>query len=308
MKKRKNNVKHVLVAYEEAFGESELTKMHEDSLLDKVIAGYRVKSIWSGPVLEVEAYPYWKVPQGKRVKSDKNSSKAQERLNEKNRQKHVVRLINTNFRPFHDLYMTYTYSDKYVPKDYEQAKRDMVNLIRRMKHWLKKQKKYEDFDLKYIYTTEHTRNGEKVRAHHHMVTNFPDREVAEILWNRGRGSSDRLESGDLGFKELGEYLVKEKGPKTAKGYTPSRNLKQHTKVSISDTKLTRRKATKIATEEIGAQEIFEKMYKNYQFKQMNVSFSDYVSGAYINVYMKRIDTPINRKRRIINDDEDDQHN
>lgn len=299
-------MRHVLETYEEAFGESELTKMHEDSLLDKAIAGYRVKSIWSGSVLEVEAYPYWKIPQGKRVKKDKNSSKAQERLNEKNRQKHVVRLINTNFRPFHDLYMTYTYSDKYVPKDYEQAKRDMVNLIRRMKHWLKKQEKYEGFELKYIYSTEHTRNGEKVRAHHHMVTNFPDREVAEELWNRGRARSERLEDSDLGFKKLGEYLVKEKGPKTAKGYTPSRNLKQP-KVTVSDTKLTRRRATKIATEEIGAQEIFEKMYKNYQLKQMNVSFSDYVSGAYLYVQMKRIDTPINRKRRIINDDEDDQH-
>lgn len=309
MKNKQHKVRHVLASYEEAFVESELTKMHEDSLLDRAIAGYRVKSIWCGAVLEVEAYPYWKIPQGKRVKTDKNSSKAQERLNEKNRQKHVVRLLNTNFRPHHDLYMTYTYSDKYLPKDYEQAKRDMVNLIRRMKHWLKKQEKYSDFELKYIYTTEHTRNGEKVRAHHHMVTNFPDREVAEELWSRGRPRSDRLEESDLGFKKLGEYLVKEKGPKTAKGYTPSRNLDKHTKVTVSDTKLTRRKATKIATEENSAQEIFEKMYKNYQFKQMSVSFSDYVSGAYINVYMKRIDTPINRKRRrTINDDEDDQHN
>ncbi|MFJ8100262.1 hypothetical protein [Lysinibacillus sp. NPDC096212] len=307
MKNKQHKVKHVLAAYEEAFGESELTKMHEDSLMDRAIAGYRVKSIWCGPVLEVEAYPYWHIPQGKRVKRDKNSSKAQERLNEKNRQKRVVRMLNTNFRP-NDLYMTYTYTNKYVPKDYEQAKRDMVNLVRRMKHWLKKQEKYADFELKYIYTTEHTRNGEKVRVHHHMVTNFPNREVAEELWNRGMAHSKRLVEDDFGFKKLGEYLVKEKGSNTRKGYTPSRNLKQHSKVTVSDTKLTRRRAAKIATEEIGAQEIFEKMYKNYQFKQMNVSFSDYVSGAYLYVQMKRIDTPINRKRRKTTyDDEDNQH-
>lgn len=307
MKNKQHKVKHVLAAYEETFVQSELAKIHEDSLLDKAIAGYRVKSIWSGDVLEVEAYPYWKIPQNKRVKRDKNSSKAQEKLNEKNRQKHVARLINTNFREYHDLYLTYTYTDNYVPEDYEQAKRDMTNLIKRMKRWLKKQKQYEDFELKYIYTTEHTRNGEKVRAHHHMVTNFPDREIAEELWNRGRANSKRLKADDFGFTGLGAYLVKEKGSKTAKGYTPSRNLKQP-KVTVSDTKLTRRRATKIATEEVGAQEVFEKMYKNYQFKKMEVSFSDYVSGAYINVHMKRIDTPINRKRRIINDDEDDQHN
>lgn len=302
MKNKKHKVRNVLATYEEAFAESERTKMHEDSLLDKVIAGYRVKSIWSGSVLEVEAYPYWHIPQeGKRVKQDKNSTKAQAKLNEKNRQKHVARLLNTNFC-VRDLYSTLTYSDNCIPADYEQAKKDMQNMVRRMKRWLKKQDQYADFELKYLYSTEHTRNGEKVRVHHHMVTNFPDREVLEELWNKGQARSERLYDSDLGFTELGKYLVKEKGEKTTKGYTPSRNLKKP-EVTVSDTKLTRRRATKIATEENSAQEIFEKMYKGYQFKRMNVSFSDYVSGAYINVHMKRIDTPINRKRRIIDDDE-----
>lgn len=303
---RKSQVKHVLAEYEEAYAESEIAKMHEDGLLDREIAGYRVKSIWSGPILEVEAYPYWKVPQGKRVKRDKGSSKAQEKLNDKNRQKHVARLINTNFHVYWDLYMTYTYENAHLPTDYAQAKRDMQNLIRRMKRWLKKQEKYKDFELKYIYTTEHTRNGEKVRAHHHMVTNFPNREMAEELWNRGRAKSQRLESNDLGFTKLGEYLVKEKGPKTAKGYTPSRNLKQP-RVTISDTKLTRRRASKIAKEEIGAQETFEKWHKNYQFKDIEIKFSEYVSGAYLYVRMKRIEDFTKRRRKTY-DDEDDQHN
>lgn len=304
MKKRKE--KHVLEVYEEAFCESELTKMREGKLLDRAIAGYRVKSIWSGSVLEVEAYPYWHIPQGKRIKQDKNSTKAQAKLNEKNRQKHVARLLNTNFRAG-DLYMTLTYGDSYIPTDYEQAKKDMQNMIRRMKRWLKKQEQYADFELKYLYVTEHTRNGEKVRVHHHMVTNFPNREVAEDLWrSKGRVKSERLYDGDLGFTELGKYLVKEKGEKTAKGYTPSRNLKPHTKVSSSDTKLTRRRAAKIATEEIGAQEIFEKMYKNYQFKDMQVMFSDYVSGAYLYVRMKRIEN-YTKKGRTTYDNEDDQH-
>lgn len=302
---KKSKMRHVLAAYEEAYGEQELTEMHEDGLLDKVIAGYRVKSIWSGPVLEVEAYPYWKVPQGKRVKTDKNSSKAQEKLNEKNRQKHVARLLNANFRVHNDLYMTYTYDDAHLPEDYDQAKKDMQNLIRRMKRWLKKQEKYERFELKYIYSTEHTRNGEKVRAHHHMVTNFPDREAAEELWRRGRARSDRLRAGELGFTKLGEYLVKERGLKTRKGYTPSRNLKQP-KVTISDTKLTRRRAAKIAIEEIGAQEIFEKWYQNYQFKDINIKFSEFVSGAYLYVRMKRIEDFTRKRKKGGNDDEDQQ--
>lgn len=293
-------IKHVLKVYEEAYQEAEALEQHKGELLDRAIAGYRVKSIWSGPVLEVEAYPYWHIPQGKRVKRDKGSSNTQSRLNQKNKEKHVARLINVNFRNYHDLYMTLTYADGNVPMDHERARKDMQNYIRRMKHWLKKREQYANFELKYIYTTEHTRNGEKVRAHHHMVTNFPDREAAELLWNRGRAQTKRLQDSGEGFKPLAVYLVKERGPKTMKSYTPSRNLKKP-KVTVSDTKLTRRRAAKIATEEINGQEIFEKMYKNYQFKDMKVSFSDYVSGAYIQVEMMKIDTVetlIEMKRRL----------
>ncbi|KYG89987.1 hypothetical protein A0U40_09695 [[Bacillus] sp. KCTC 13219] len=295
---KKKEMKYVLAEYEQAFWESELTEMHEARLLDKVIAGYRVKSIWCGSVLEVEAYPYYKISQDKRVKQNKNSTKAQERLNAKNRQKHVARLLTTNFCEHRDLYMTYTYDDAHLPTDYDQAKNDMKNMIRRMKRWLKKQEQYKEFELKYLYVTEHTRNGEKVRCHHHMVTNFPDREAAEELWNKGMANSKRLkvQAGDVGFTSLGFYLVKEKGEKTRKGYTPSRNLKQP-RVTTSETKLTRRRAAKIATEEISAQEEFEKLYKNYQFEKMDVAFSEYVSGAYIHVYMQR-KNPVKNKRRL----------
>ena len=63
-----------------------------------MLAGYRVKTIKSGPMLEVEAYPFWKIPQGSRKKRGEESSQAQKNLNDKNTQKHVVRLVNTNFK------------------------------------------------------------------------------------------------------------------------------------------------------------------------------------------------------------------
>jgi len=263
-----------------------------------LLAGYRVKTIKSGPMLEVEAYPFWKIPQGSRKKRGEESSQAQKNLNDKNTQKHVVRLVNTNFKNYVDLWMHYTYPEGKLPADFEQAKKDMTNLIRRMKNWLKKQEQYKDFELKYIYVTEHTRDGKKVRAHHHMVTNFPDRDVAEDLWNcGGRPRSRRLKSDDFGLEGMARYITKEKGSKTMKRYTPSRNLKQPT-VTVADTKLTRRRAEKIAREEISAQETFESWYKDYQFKDMQVKFSDFVSGAYLYVRMKRIDSPIKTKRRL----------
>lgn len=306
MSKRKNQVKYVLAAYEESFAieKKNSSEAHIESLRSDSLAGYRVKTIKSGPILEVEAYPFWKIPQSRKKRSEE-SSQAQKNLNDKNTKKHVTRLINANFRSFVDLWLTYTYPPGKMPADFEQAKKDMTNLIRRMKNWLKKREQYKGFELKYIYVTEHTRDGNKVRAHHHMVTNFPDRDVAEELWNcGGRTQSRRLQGDDFGFEGMARYITKEKGNKTMKRYTPSRNLKQPT-VTVADTKLTRRRAEKIAKEEISAQEIFETWHKGYQFKDMQVQFSDFVSGAYLYVRMKRIDSPVKQKGDWMN--ENNQH-
>lgn len=308
MRISKHKVKHVLAAYEESFAieKKNSEESHFNSLRAESLAGYRVKTIKSGPILEVEAYPFWKIPQGSRRKRGDESSKAQKNLNDKNTKKHVTRLINANFKNFDDIWLTYTYPEGKIPADFEQAKKDMTNLVRRMKNWLKNQGQFSNFELKYIYVTEHTRDGNKVRAHHHMVTNFPNRDIAEELWNcGGRTQSRRLQSDDFGFEGMARYITKEKGNKTMKRYTPSRNLKQPT-VTVADTKLTRRRAEKIAKEEISAQEIFEKWHKDYQFKDMQVKFSDFVSGAYLHVRMKRIDN-FTKKRRTTYDDEDDQH-
>lgn len=295
---KKQRRKHVLEAYEENFtvDKKDSTQDHLENLRNEALAGYRVKTIRSGPILEVEAYPFWHIPQTPRKKSEKESSKTQSNLNDKNTRKHVARLINTNFKK-DDLWLTYTYENKHVPADPEQAKKDMTNQIRRMKNWLKKQLEYENFELKYIYVTEHTRDGKKVRAHHHMVTNFPNREKAEQLWKGSvRNQSKRLRPDEFGFEGMARYITKEKGSKTSKRYTPSRNLKQPI-ITVSDTKLTRRRAEKIAKEEISAQEIFEKFYKNYQFNDIEVKFSDYTSGAYLYVRMKQIELKGERRRR-----------
>lgn len=69
------------------------------------------------------------------------------------------------------------------------------------------------------------------------------------------------------------------------------------KVTIADSKMTRRRAEKIASEEVPAHEVFEKMYKGYAFNDIEVKYSDFVSGAYMYVRMKRISGPAKKKRR-----------
>lgn len=267
-----------------------------ERLRDKNISKYRVKTIKSGPMLECEIYPIpHKSMNGKRAKKEKALRLAQSYLNDKNAKKHLVRLINTNFTK-KDIWITLTYQDSRLPADLDQAKKDMTNYIRRLKRYAKK---HNYPDIKYVYVTEYrdADSKKKKRVHHHMVINFPDRDVAEELWNGGgRTQTRRLQPDDFGFEGLARYIAKDKSETTIKRYTPSRNLKQP-KITIADSKVTRRRAEKIATDENMAHETFEKLYPGYNYKDMQVKYSPYVSGAYIYVRMNQIEPKKERRRK-----------
>lgn len=101
--------------------------------------------------------------------------------------------------------------------------KEMSKFIRRLKYYAEK----HDFPpLKYIYVTEFENDEEKGkhRVHHHVVTNFPDRDVMEDLWrNGGRNNTRRLVADDSGYEGLARYIMKD--PKGAKRYVASKNLK-----------------------------------------------------------------------------------
>jgi len=267
-----------------------------EKLRDKQVSKYRVKTIKSGEMLECEIYPITPgASGGKRSKKEKEIRLAQSNLNDKNAKKHLIRIVNTNFTK-KDIWITLTYQDARLPADLQQAKKDMQNYIRRLKRHIKKHNLPE---LKYVYVTEYqdAEGKKKKRVHHHMIMNFADRDVAEELWNGGgRTQTRRLQPDDFGLEGLTRYITKEKSGSNQKRYTASRNLKQP-KVTIADSKVTRRRAEKIATEENMAHELFEKLYAGYKFNDMEVKYSPYVAGAYIYVRMKQIEPKKERRRK-----------
>lgn len=280
---------------ESVYGDSKEEIM--EKLRDRQLSKYRVKTIRSGNMLEVEAYPIW-ATSGKRGKRSKgNSTEAQQNLNDKNTKKRLIRLVNTNFTDS-DIWATLTYENGRLPADHQQAKKDMQNYIRRLKRWLKKN--HGTIELKYIYVTEYENDEKKgkVRVHHHIIYNFPDRDIAEDLWKGGgRSQTRRLKSDDFGLEGLTRYITKDKKKDPSKRYTVSRNLKQP-KVTIADSKMTRKRGEKIALQEICAEEVFEKMYKDYSFNDIEVKFSEFVSGAYLYVRMKKKESLVKNKRRL----------
>lgn len=271
------------------------TIKYEDSTEEKIealrakdIKRYRVKTIKSGEMLECEIYPIWKTgKRGKRKEKKKPSREAQKSLNEKNTKKNIIRLINGNFTK-EDIWATFTYDKEHLPDSPDQAQKDMQNYIRRLKRYIKKNDLPE---LKYIYVTEYEEDEKKgkKRVHHHIVMNFRDRDITEEIWDKGgRTHSRRLQPDDYGLEGLARYITKD--PKSSKRYTTSRNLEKP-KVTVADSKMTKRKAEKIARDPNLASDIFQKFYEGYTFKDIDIKYSDFVSGAYLYVRMKRIEKP-----------------
>lgn len=253
-------------------------------LRDKDIRRYRVKTIKSGNMLECEIYPVWNSSKKKRTEKIKGTSKAQKNLNDKNTKKNVIRLMNTNFAR-EDMWATFTYNADNLPEDETLAKRDMQNYIRRLKRIIKKN---DMEDLKYIYVTEYEEDPQKgkKRVHHHIVMNFKNRDIAEDVWDKGgRTHSRRLQPDDYGLEGMARYITKD--PKNSKRYTTSRNLKKPT-ITIADNKMSKRRAEKIAKNPNDAPNTFEKWYKGYSYNDIEVKFSEFISGTYMYVRMKRI--------------------
>lgn len=254
----------------------------------KGVKGYRVKTIRSGPVTEVEIFPIWKTRSDSgRAARAAPTKKAQEELNERNSIKQLSRLLNANFTD-KDIWLTLTYDEEHLPDSEEKAYRDTVNYIRRLR-------RLSAEPLKYIIVTEtHTEDGEPTRIHHHIVVNFPDRDTAERLWGKGnRTQSRRLQPDIHGFDGMAHYLGKQKKPpkegnkKITRRWRSSRNLRKP-KVTTADHKVGRRTVEKLAKASEGERrERFERLYKNHIYTECQVRYSDFVAGAYLYVKMRR---------------------
>ncbi len=256
----------------------------ETALRNKDISHYRMKTITSGNIRECEIYPVWNTRSaGHRARKEKASRKAQQNLNDKNTKKKLIRLLNANFTE-QDIWATFTYDKAHLPNTPEQAEKNIQNYIRRLAHH---KKKNGGQPLKYVYVTEYEEDQQKgkKRVHHHLVVNFQDRDFVEKLWKGGaRTHTRRLQPDESGLEGLARYISKD--PKGKKRYVCSRNLSKPT-VTVSDHRMTRTKARKIVENINEAPALFTKIYEGYSFTDIKAYFSEYASGAYIYVKLRK---------------------
>ena len=253
---------------------------------DRGVCGCRQKTITSGEIRECEIYPIYNSRKDlSRAKKAMATSEKQRKLNAKNTRKRIVRLLNVNFTK-KDIWVTLTFDNKHLPKDLKEAKRCLQNYLRRVAYWMKKMKLGA---FKYLYRIEYIDDGKKVRIHAHVVMNFPDRDLAEKLWNgKGRTQSRRLQPDDFGLEGMGRYISKNGYMKYEKTWAASRNLKEP-KITVSDTAISRRRARYFAMSYDDAVAYFERQNKGYRVLEFKPYISDIVSGVYIYVKMRRRD-------------------
>ncbi len=256
-----------------------------DRINNKNIFRYRTKTIKSGDVLEVQAYPIWNTYSEVRRAKNKVSTIAQSNLNHRNRQAQVIRLINANFTD-KDVWATFTYSDEKMPTKYSVALKEIKNYIRRLKTYAAKHNYPE---LKYIYVTEFKKHG----FHHHIVMNFKDRDIAEKLWKGGkRKQTRRLQADVNGYEGIARYITKQETKELEEdgikhnAYVCSKNLIKP-KITVSDWKISRSKARKIAEGRLDPMKLFQRLYPGYTFNTCEVKTSEYVSGCYLYVKLHK---------------------
>ena len=229
---------------------------------------YREKKIDCGSYREADIIPRTdsaeKAVKGRRGKSKKVSEPKQKDLNEKNSKRYLVQLGNGNFGAG-DLHVTFTYSEKYLPRTEAEAERRIGNYLSRIAY---RRKKLGLPPLKYILVTEYgyakddpDHTGSPVRIHHHVIMNAGlDRDEVEMMWTAerinwrkydadhsygdtveriGYVNADRIQTNENGIEALCKYVMK--NPRGKKRWSSSRNLIRPVERPPADGKYSKKK-------------------------------------------------------------------
>lgn len=281
----------------------------------------REKKTKSGPLLEADFYPVWRngVRVPTRAPKTKPSTQEQIKYNQRQAEKKLIRLVNANFDSS-DLILHPTYIPENAPQDEKQARRDMVNYIRRLKtrrksalkeviqaleampelealkgqrEKLEEQKRKLEQPLKYIYVMERVeyKSGKyKGRANWHFHAFFTgglSRREMEQLWPKGmRTNADRFQPDRFGPVAAARYLSK--GPQGSKRYTCSRNLDKPVVAKPKDGKITEKGVQRIATQRVDDKDYWERRYKGYRFIRCYSRYNEYNGYWYVSVVMYKV--------------------
>lgn len=243
---------------------------------------YREKKHVCGDYLEVDIFPVFEYQRG-RGKKRKPTSETQKRLNQRNAERKLIRLLNTNFTK-KDIRFDLTYDDEHYPDSPEAAQKQMQNFLRRVKYYRAKNGLPE---LKYVGVTEiGKQNG---RLHHHIVmSGGVDITTLAEIWGRGYTTAKPLQFNDQGIVGIAKYLIKE--PILGKRWCASRNL-ERPKVSERDGRLPQYQVKEWYNSGADNKAAIEKAYEGYALSEIKPYYNTINGGFYLTVLMYIKPTP-----------------
>lgn len=284
----------------------------------------REKKIKSGRLLEVDFYPIMENGRRLPTRAPKIAPSLPEQIRYNRTQaiKKLIRLVNANFDST-DNFLHPTYRAKDAPQTEKEAKRDVVNFLRRIKtrraSELKRQQQklksaraaadklqeneflIEEIkniktkidklseDLRYIYVMEQVtyktgRYSGRNNWHFHMfITGGLDPAVIETIWERGATNCNRFQPEKFGPESAAVYMSKD--PKGKKSFVYSRNLKKPDVLPPKDGKITARGVEKLAAQRVDDAEYWERRYKGYRFIRCYARLNPFNGHWYVSVIM-----------------------
>lgn len=288
----------------------------------------REKMIKSGKLLEVDFFPCF--DNGKKIPvkapKEKPTKAAQAKYNALQATKKLVRLVNANFGE-DDYFLHPTYEPIYAPQSEEQARRDIVNYLRRVKRKCEKEceklkaeltevkaiykampvsayieqqirglktriKKLEE-PFRYIYVIEKQVYKTGVYAglmnwHFHLfVSGGLPSRVLESMFWKGLRTNCDNYQPEKFGPEAAARYIS-KDPQGSKRFCYSRNLKKP-KVKVKDGSVSRRKVEIMAKLRVDDAQYWETRYKGYKFLRCYPRYNEYNGYWYLSVVMYRTD-------------------
>ena len=232
-----------------------------------------------GEYMDADIYPVFQKP-GARRKRCKPTSEIQAKLNQRNAEKKLTRLVHNNFTE-NDIALHLTYRNGEEPENEADALRVLGNFIKRLKRRYKKAGK----ELKYISCTEYGKKTERV--HHHLIINGGyDRDEIEKLWGRGYANSKRLQFEEDVVTGLARYIAKDKH--CFKRWNQSRNL-DIPEATQYDGRLNMDDIAEIkeAIDSKNAYQYFEERYPDFELVEAVYTQNNINRGIYIHFEMRR---------------------
>ncbi len=132
-----------------------------------------------------------------RIKSGNDTTLKQQRCNKRNRLKHFLRLVLSNFGSGKDWFVTLTYNNSFLPRNEAIALYEAREFMRRLKGHCKRR----GHEFRMMIITERGKGG---RLHHHAFVscNVP-KELIEKAWaKKGVCGGQKQSMGHIAFRQL----------------------------------------------------------------------------------------------------------